>query len=80
MRPESLFKFLRSSAIPNLQLRELSWGWCPFIGVPSTSSDEAQTLMTGLIPSSWASFLDFDALGQQTHSLRGFVWVGDTQA
>ena len=71
MRSESLlFQFLHSSAVPDLQLCEPSWGRCPFIGVPSTTSDEAKTLMTRLIPSSRASFLDFDALGPQTHSLR----------
>lgn len=76
--PESLFHFLRSSAVPNLHLCEPSWGWCPFVGVPTTS-DEVETLMTGLIPSSRASFLDFDAVGPQTHSLR-VVCGGETKA
>ena len=52
----------RSLTVPYFLLCESSWVRCgPIVGVPLVTSDEIETLATGLIPCSRASFFDFDA-------------------
>ena len=62
---ESLFHLPHSLTVPYLPLCEPSWriwrGHHPVIGFTRVTPDEVETLATGLIPGSWASFFDFDA-------------------
>ena len=75
MHESLLFHFSRSLAIPHLPLREPSWvrRGHPLVGVPLMTSDEVETLATGLIPGSRASFFDFDAADElgPAHSMTG---------
>lgn len=72
---ESLVHFSHSLPVPYLLLCRSSWAWRghPFVGVPLMTSDEVETLATGLIPGSRASFFDFDAAGKlgPAHLMKG---------
>lgn len=83
MHKPLLFHFSRSLAVPYLLLCAPSWVWRgrhPLVGVPLVASDEFETLTTGLVPSSRASFFDFDAADDlgPAHSVRGTFFEGES--
>ena len=62
MHESLVFQFLRSTAVPSLLLCEPSIApGHPFLTVTMMTSNEAETLASGLIPGSRASFLNLDA-------------------
>lgn len=81
---ESLFHLPHSSTVPYLPLCEPSWriwrGHHPVTGFTRVTPDEVETLATGLIPGSWASFFDFDAANDlgPAHSLKKTSCEGDS--
>ena len=60
MHESLVFHFLRSTAVPSLLLCAIAPGH-PFLTVTMMTSNEVETLASGLIPGSRASFLNLDA-------------------
>ena len=60
MHESLVFQFLRSTAVPSLLLCAIAPGH-PFLTVTMMTSNEVETLASGLIPGSRASFFNLDA-------------------
>ena len=63
MHESLLFHLPRSLLVPSLLIGKPSLIWPgqrPFLGVITVTSDEVETLATGLIPGPWPSFFNFD--------------------
>ena len=78
-RMHESFHFLRSMAVPSLLLCE-PWipSGHPFLIVTTVASNEVETLASGLIPGSRASFLNLDAADDlgPAHCLLMRFWGG----
>ena len=62
MHESLLFHFQRTTAVPSLLLCETSiWPGHPFLSVTTMTSNKVETLASGFIPGSRASFLNLDA-------------------
>ena len=73
----SLLHFLQSTTVPSLLLRGPSRTLKPLVRVSSVTSDEVETLATGLVPGPRASLFDLDGTVnvRPAHSMREFFFA-----